>query len=85
MTGLRAARPGLADRLSATRLRLDASDTEFTGVRAVAPGGLSRRAAQESVHEALGWLWDVVTEPVLAALGLDAPPPGPGSRPRPSI
>lgn len=179
MTGLRAARPELADRLSATRLRLDASDTEFTGVRAASPGGLSRRAAeerrhavtefeatldgirglpgfegflrpptaselcaqagegpvvvvntsefrcdalvlhpdriqvvpltglteaaararaesfaqalatsqdparpalhrlaaQESVHEALGWLWDVVTEPVLDALGLRAPPP----------
>lgn len=35
---------------------------------------VQRKAAQESVHETLGWLWDVVAEPVLDALGLASEP-----------
>ncbi|MFJ7325102.1 CHAT domain-containing protein [Streptomyces cyaneofuscatus] len=35
---------------------------------------LRRKAAQDAVHETLGWLWDVITEPVLDALGLTSEP-----------
>ncbi|MFJ2266632.1 CHAT domain-containing protein [Streptomyces sp. NPDC087849] len=44
---------------------------------------LERLTAQKSVHETLGWLWDVVAEPVLDALGLVSEP-APG-RPWPRI
>ncbi|MEU3355189.1 CHAT domain-containing protein [Streptomyces sp. NPDC037389] len=34
----------------------------------------ARAAAEESLTGLLGWLWDVVAEPVLTALGTDGPP-----------
>nr|WP_237524947.1 CHAT domain-containing protein [Streptomyces sp. SID5643] len=36
-------------------------------------GLLSSLAAQDTLRETLAWLWDVVTEPVLKALGLTRP------------
>ncbi|MGW7290763.1 CHAT domain-containing protein [Streptomyces xiamenensis] len=39
----------------------------------------ARRAAQATVRETLGWLWDVVAEPVLDALGLTHPVPTDGT------
>ncbi|QKV95838.1 CHAT domain-containing protein [Streptomyces sp. NA02950] len=44
--------------------------------------GLLAGQARQVVRETLGWLWDVLAEPVLDALGLTGPPPPDGSWPR---
>ncbi|WP_103509337.1 CHAT domain-containing protein [Streptomyces sp. SM13] len=41
-----------------------------------------RMAAEQTVHDTLGWLWDTVAGPVLGALGLTAPPAADGPWPR---
>ena len=40
-----------------------------------------RVKAQADIHAILRWIWDSIVEPVLSALGFDAPPP-PGMEPR---
>ncbi|MBL1099734.1 CHAT domain-containing protein [Streptomyces coffeae] len=44
--------------------------------------GLLTGQARQVVGETLGWLWDVLAEPVLDALGLTGPPPPGGPWPR---
>ncbi|MFD4224314.1 CHAT domain-containing protein [Streptomyces griseus] len=41
-----------------------------------------RMAAEQTVHDTLGWLWDTVAGPVLDALGLTEPPAADGPWPR---
>ncbi|MFE6770607.1 CHAT domain-containing protein [Streptomyces fimicarius] len=41
-----------------------------------------RMAAEQTVHDTLGWLWDTVAGPVLGELGLTAPPAADGPWPR---
>ncbi|GHH88244.1 hypothetical protein GCM10018793_67220 [Streptomyces sulfonofaciens] len=43
---------------------------------AVRPGHVLDPGRQEALTEVLAWLWDAVAAPVVAALGLDGPPPG---------
>ncbi|MEU8826391.1 CHAT domain-containing protein [Streptomyces sp. NPDC048636] len=44
--------------------------------------GLLTGPARQVVTETLGWLWDVLAEPVLTSLGLTGPPPPGGPWPR---
>ncbi|MFJ7083431.1 CHAT domain-containing protein [Streptomyces griseus] len=41
-----------------------------------------RMAAEQTVHDTLGWLWDTVAGPVLGELGLTEPPAADGPWPR---
>ncbi|WP_431773472.1 CHAT domain-containing protein [Streptomyces cucumeris] len=48
---------------------------EAIGVLTGGGGGLLAGPARQVVVETLGWLWDVLAEPVLTSLGLTGPPP----------
>ncbi|MDI5969417.1 CHAT domain-containing protein [Streptomyces sp. SL13] len=54
-----------------------------TALRAAADPEADRKAAQGQLRHTLAWLWDVLAEPVLTALGLpDGPPDESGAWPR---
>ena len=61
---------------TAARARAESFAQAVAASQDSARTAVQRLAAQDTVHEALGWLWDVVAEPVLNALGLlSAPAP----------
>ncbi|KAG5820412.1 hypothetical protein H9Q74_000593 [Fusarium xylarioides] len=56
-------------------LLVESSGTRTLSLTALSDDEISRRAQRLQSLETLEWLWDVVVEPVLKALGLDRPLP----------
>lgn len=64
---------GLTDAEAVRRITTLGTAIEATGDPSVDPVG--RRTAQRHILGVLAWLWDTISEPVLAALGHTGPPP----------